>query len=54
MIFKTLIGVVSAGIQKYALILSALEIPISLVIWAAVNKIVFKIVRCQKVCCSSR
>ncbi|KAG0136971.1 Mechanosensitive ion channel-domain-containing protein [Tuber indicum] len=33
-IFQTLIGVVSSGVKKYALVIKALEVPISLVGWA--------------------
>lgn len=33
-IFQTLIGVVSSGVKKYALVIKAIEVPISLVGWA--------------------
>ncbi|CUS07799.1 unnamed protein product [Tuber aestivum] len=33
-VFQTLVGVVSSGVKKYALVIKALEVPISLVGWA--------------------
>lgn len=41
-VFMFLIGVVSTGTRKYANVLRALEIPISLFIWALVSFLVFK------------
>src|SRR5712672_826695 len=40
-IFEFLMGVVSAGVRKYALVLKALEIPLSLVGWAIVSLATF-------------
>jgi len=40
-IFEFLMGVVSAGVRKYALVLKALEIPLSLVGWAMVSLATF-------------
>lgn len=34
LIFQTLVGVVSSGVKKYALVIKALEVPISIVGWA--------------------
>jgi hypothetical protein len=36
-IFKVLAGVVSAGTRKYALLIKALEVPISVVLWVVVS-----------------
>lgn len=33
-VFQTLVGVVSSSVKKYALVIKALEVPISLVGWA--------------------
>lgn len=40
-IFEFLMGVVSAGVRKYALVIKALEIPLSLVGWAMVSLATF-------------
>lgn len=40
-VFQTLCGFVSSGTRKYALILSALETPITLVLWAVVSLVTF-------------
>lgn len=40
-IFQTLCGIVSSGTRKYALILKALELPITLVFWCIVNLVTF-------------
>jgi hypothetical protein len=42
-VFKTLIGVVSPGVQKYALLLAALEQPLSVVFWMIVNQVTFPV-----------
>jgi hypothetical protein len=44
-IFEFIIGVVSAGVRKYALILRSLEIPLSIVGWAVVSLATFIPVR---------
>lgn len=41
LLFQFLIGVVSSGTRKYSLILSALEIPLSLVGWAVTSLVTF-------------
>ncbi|KAK5948840.1 hypothetical protein OHC33_010091 [Knufia fluminis] len=41
-IFQFIVGVVSSGTRKYALILAALEIPLSLVGWAVTNLVTFR------------
>lgn len=41
-VFMFVIGIVSPGVRKYALILKALEIPLSLVGWAIVSLATFK------------
>ena len=46
-IFQFLCGIVSSGTRKYALILKALEIPISLVGWTAINVATFTPVMTQ-------
>jgi hypothetical protein len=40
-IFEFLIGVVSPGVRKYALLLRALEKPLSFVLWMVVNQATF-------------
>ncbi|KAJ5113268.1 hypothetical protein N7456_001802 [Penicillium angulare] len=40
-IFMTLCGIVSSGTRKYALILKALEFPITLVLWCIVSLVTF-------------
>ncbi|TPX09970.1 uncharacterized protein E0L32_008817 [Thyridium curvatum] len=42
-VFMFLIGVVSSGTRKYATVLRALEIPVSLLIWAVVSYLVFRV-----------
>lgn len=42
-IFMFLCGVVSSGTRKYALVIKALEIPISLVLWAATGLATFQV-----------
>ncbi|KAF2791913.1 hypothetical protein K505DRAFT_376407 [Melanomma pulvis-pyrius CBS 109.77] len=42
-IFKFLVGVVSPGVQKYALLLAALEKPLSVVFWMIVNQVTFPV-----------
>lgn len=44
-IFQSLMGVVSAGTRKYALVIKALEIPLSLVGWAVASLATFRPVR---------
>ncbi|KAK5099748.1 hypothetical protein LTS08_005463 [Lithohypha guttulata] len=41
-LFQFIVGVISSGTRKYALILAALEIPLSLVGWAVVNLVTFR------------
>ncbi|KAJ5725661.1 uncharacterized protein N7483_007018 [Penicillium malachiteum] len=41
MVFMFLCGIVSSGTRKYALILSALEFPITLVLWCIVSLVTF-------------
>ena len=41
LIFQFLVGIVSAGVRKYALVLKALEIPLSLVGWALASLATF-------------
>lgn len=41
-VFQFVVGVVSSGTRKYALILAALEIPLSLVGWAVTNLVTFR------------
>ncbi len=36
-VFQTLVGVVSSGVKKYALVIQALELPLSLVGWAVAS-----------------
>jgi len=43
-IFKFLIGVVSPGVQKYALLLAAIEKSLSVVFWMIVNQVTFPVV----------
>jgi small-conductance mechanosensitive channel len=45
-LFQFLCGVVSSGTRKYALILNALEIPLSLVGWALVSLVTFVPIMC--------
>ncbi|KAF2425283.1 hypothetical protein EJ08DRAFT_672152 [Tothia fuscella] len=40
-VFKFVVGVVSSGVRKYALVIRALEIPLSLVGWALVSLLTF-------------
>ncbi|KAJ5953347.1 hypothetical protein N7454_000243 [Penicillium verhagenii] len=40
-VFQTLCGIVSSGTRKYALILSALEIPLTLVLWNVIALVTF-------------
>lgn len=40
-IFEFLIGVVSPGVRKYALLLRAIEQPVSFVLWMVVNQATF-------------
>ena len=40
-IFEFLIGVVSPGVKKYALLLRAIEKPLSFVFWMIVNQATF-------------
>lgn len=42
-LFLFLMGVVSSGTRKYVLIIKALEVPLSLVMWAAVSLITFRV-----------
>ncbi|KAF2712081.1 hypothetical protein K504DRAFT_488586 [Pleomassaria siparia CBS 279.74] len=42
-VFKFLIGVVSPGVQKYALLLAAIEQPVSVVFWMIVNQVTFPV-----------
>lgn len=41
-LFQFVVGVVSSGTRKYALILAALEIPVSLVLWTVTNLVTFR------------
>lgn len=41
-LFQFIVGVVSSGTRKYALILAALEIPLSLVLWTVTNLVTFR------------
>jgi len=41
-VFQFIVGVVSSGTRKYALILAALEIPLSLVGWAVTSLVTFR------------
>lgn len=47
-IFEFLIGVVSPGVRKYALLLRAIEKPLSFVLWMIVNQATFPAVSCAK------
>lgn len=42
-VFQFLIGVVSPGVRKYALLLRALEKPLSVVFWMIVNQVTFPV-----------
>ncbi|KAH7139226.1 Mechanosensitive ion channel-domain-containing protein [Dendryphion nanum] len=42
-IFEFLVGVVSPGVRKYALLLRALEKPLSVVFWMIVNQVTFEV-----------
>jgi hypothetical protein len=42
-IFQFLVGVVSPGVRKYALLLRAIEKPLSFVFWAIVNQVTFPV-----------
>jgi len=42
-VFQFLIGVVSPGVRKYALLLHALEKPLSIVFWMIVNQVTFPV-----------
>lgn len=42
LIFASVVGIVSSGVRKYALVLKALEIPLSLVGWALTSLATFK------------
>lgn len=44
-IFQALVGVISAGVKKYSLVLEALELPLSLVGWAVASLCTFLPVR---------
>lgn len=44
-VFQTLCGFVSSGTRKYALILRALELPITIVIWCVISLVTFLPVR---------
>lgn len=41
-LFQFIVGVVSSGTRKYALILAALELPLSLVFWTITNLVTFR------------
>lgn len=41
-LFQFIVGVVSSGTRKYALILAALELPLSLVLWTVTNLATFR------------
>lgn len=41
-VFQTLMGVVSGGVKKYATVIRALEIPLSLVGWAIASMVSFE------------
>lgn len=41
-LFQFIVGVVSSGTRKYALILAALELPLSLVLWTVTNLVTFR------------
>lgn len=43
-IFEFLVGVVSPGVRKYALLLRAIEKPLSFVFWMIVNQVTFPVV----------
>lgn len=53
-IFEFLIGVVSPGVKKYALLLRAVEKPLSFVLWMIVNQATFPGVSRLEVCHRSR
>jgi hypothetical protein len=50
-VFEFLIGVVSPGVKKYALLLRAVEKPLSFFFWMVVNQATFPAVRIH--CCNS-
>jgi hypothetical protein len=51
-VFQTLCGFVSSGTRKYALILRALEVPITTVLWCVISLVTFLPVRFHVPCAS--